>query len=114
MSRAQAPARVRPLWLLAALDFPLLACRGCGRPLRGDAVCSTCEHGDVIPPAMLERAADIRMMVRHLTGIERLRAIAHMDSYVLEHLAHAARTRGSVSCRAELDLTDTAKLEVVR
>ena len=61
---------------------------------------------------MLERAADIRLMVRHLHGLQRDRAIARMDAYVLDHLALAAR-RGAYA-HGPTTLCDTQELEVAR
>lgn len=59
-------------------------------------------------------AADVAIMVRHLTGVERDRAIGRMDGYVLRHLAHAARSHSQQSFSVEHDLTDTQKLEAIR
>lgn len=59
-------------------------------------------------------AADVAIMVRHLSGVERDRAIGRMDGYVLRHLAHAARAHSHQSFSVEHDLTDTQKLEAIR
>jgi len=105
---------------------------------RGPDRCDACHDGaygaDACPACKAEArheaedgATEIAMMVRHLPEdvcaeakgfglriwrrLDRSRAIARMDGYVLRHLAHAAR-RGAYATGPST-LADTQELEVI-